>query len=369
MKLKKQIKILFKTLALSSVMVMGFGPIAQAAETFSVDNKALNTNWGFSRLDGNPRMSIWDRNDNDPDQQFDRIPGNLGGTLLKHRSTGMCLNAHYLWNGAEINLWSCNGNDPDQNFNIVDVGGGKNLIRRNGTNLCVDSPTRDNTGKIYLWDCNSNNGNQRWLTSAYVASPTPVQSPTIIRKQTTNLVFGRGTSWYSPNRRHQLVFQNDGNLVIYSNGNAVWATGTHNTATNQLAFQADGNLVLYNSGKAVWASDTSGKPVSHLAIQDDGNIVIYGTNNQALFATMTFGNNTGRFSESAEWLKKQAQPQPSGGGVYYRNFEGFINFAVGQKGISRLDRSDLKGQCVTLIARYIQEVYLTGADRTKQYAW
>ena len=61
-------------------------------------------------------------------------------------------------------------------------------------------------------------------------------------------------------------------------------------------------------------------------------------------------------------------PPPSNGGAYYRNFERFINFVVGQIGIARLDRNDLRGQCVTLIARYVQEVYLTGSDKTKAIA-
>lgn len=62
-------------------------------------------------------------------------------------------------------------------------------------------------------------------------------------------------------------------------------------------------------------------------------------------------------------------PSTNQGGQYYLNFERFINFAVGQVGISRLDRTDLRGQCVTLIARYIQEVYLTGSQRTQQIAF
>jgi surface antigen len=145
---------------------------AQAAETFSVDNVALNTNWNFRRIDGNPRMSIYQHNDNDPDQQFDRLPGNRGGTLLKQRSTDRCLNAHYLSNGAEINVWPCDANDPDQNWNLEGVSEGRILIKRTGTNLCIDTPTRDNAGKVLLWSCDGNNPNQRWRSSAgQTASP------------------------------------------------------------------------------------------------------------------------------------------------------------------------------------------------------
>ena len=145
---------------------------AQAAETFSVSgNKALNTNYGFRKIDGEPRMSIFQRNDSDPDQQFDRVSGSLGGgTWLKQRTTGKCLNAHYLYNGAEINVWGCNGSDPDQAWDMLPQGNGINLIRRRGTNFCVDSPTRTDAGKVHLWTCDANNPNQRFQSSQSVVS-------------------------------------------------------------------------------------------------------------------------------------------------------------------------------------------------------
>ncbi|MDZ7961366.1 MAG: ricin-type beta-trefoil lectin domain protein [Aulosira sp. DedQUE10] len=154
-------------LAIASLsVVLSVGSASAHAETFSVqEGMALNTNNNFSRIDGNPRMSIYRRNDSDNDQQFERLSVNGGATLLKHRSTGKCLNAHYLTNGSQINVWPCNANDPDQKWNLVDVGNGFNLIKRAGTNLCVDTPTRDNQGKVHLWNCDGNNGNQRWKSS------------------------------------------------------------------------------------------------------------------------------------------------------------------------------------------------------------
>jgi hypothetical protein len=152
------------TLAAASFLVIGASAV-RAAELFSIDNIALNTNLRFRKIDGNPRMSIFTKNNNDPDQQFDRLAGNRGGLLLKQRSTGRCLNAHYLWNGAEINVWPCNANDPDQNWNLLSVSGSRTLIKRTGTNLCVDTPTRNNEGKVHLWTCDSSNPNQRWLSN------------------------------------------------------------------------------------------------------------------------------------------------------------------------------------------------------------
>ncbi|MEH2030432.1 MAG: RICIN domain-containing protein [Nostoc sp.] len=162
-----------------------FASQAQAAETFTVDgNMALNTNNNFGRIDGQPRMSIYTRNDSDPDQQFDRINGNRGGTLLKHRSTGNCLNAHYVSDASSVNIWPCNANDVDQNFVLSDVGNGYVQIKRAGTNKCVDSPTRSNQGNVYLWEC-VGNANQRWKSSATPPPPNGL-----------NLPFRSGQTWY-----------------------------------------------------------------------------------------------------------------------------------------------------------------------------
>jgi surface antigen len=155
---------------------------AQAVETFSVDSTngglALNTNNQFRKIDGQPRMAVWQRNDSDPDQQFGRLPGKKpGSTLLKHIATSRdaklrnknapdkCLNAHYLGNGKEINVWDCKASDPAQNFDIIPLGNSYYQIRRTGTKFCVDSPTRTKGGKVHLWECNASHPNQRWKTS------------------------------------------------------------------------------------------------------------------------------------------------------------------------------------------------------------
>ncbi|HEY9674200.1 MAG TPA: CHAP domain-containing protein [Waterburya sp.] len=59
----------------------------------------------------------------------------------------------------------------------------------------------------------------------------------------------------------------------------------------------------------------------------------------------------------------------NGGGNFYRNPDAFFQWANGQFSIARLDRSDLRGECVTLIARYVQEVFLPASDRTQSRAY
>lgn len=154
-------------IAIASVSIAFTAQAAQAAETFQVNGGyALNTNNSFRLIDGTPRMSLYQHNINDPDQQFDRLSGSSSNSiLLRHGSTGKCLNAHYLSNNAEINVWNCSASDPDQNWNLVNLSSGEFLIRRNGTNFCVDSPTRTNAGRIHLITCNANNANQRWKST------------------------------------------------------------------------------------------------------------------------------------------------------------------------------------------------------------
>jgi hypothetical protein len=154
-------------IAIASVSIAFTAQAARAAETFQVNGGyALNTNNSFRLIDGTPRMSLYQHNINDPDQQFDRLSGSSSNSiLLRHGSTGKCLNAHYLSNNAEMNVWNCNASDPDQNWNLVNLPSGEFLIRRNGTNFCVDSPTRTNTGRIHLITCDANNANQRWKST------------------------------------------------------------------------------------------------------------------------------------------------------------------------------------------------------------
>jgi len=87
-----------------------------------------------------------------------------------------------------------------------------------------------------------------------------------------------GLALSSDNREYTLIFQNDGNLVLYHvrDNKALWASNTQGKNATSLVMQLDGNLVLYNSQNTpVWASNTAGKPFSYLTVQDDGNVVIY----------------------------------------------------------------------------------------------
>lgn len=102
---------------------------------------------------------------------------------------------------------------------------------------------------------------------------------------TVNSPFNRRC--FATHKAH-LVFQHDGNWVLYDErGVARFASRTVNRGFH-LVLQRDGNLVIYpRSGRAVFATNTQNHPGAFLAVQTDGNVVIYSRTGRPLFATNT----------------------------------------------------------------------------------
>ncbi len=106
-----------------------------------------------------------------------------------------------------------------------------------------------------------------------------------------NTVLEKNKRYYSEDNRYFLLFQEDGNLVVYKvMGNnkvkAIWNTHTNGKAIKKCVFQDDGNLVLYDyNNKAIWAAFTTQYKYLYkketlkivMAMQSDGNLVIFDT--------------------------------------------------------------------------------------------
>jgi hypothetical protein len=126
----------------------------------------------------------------------------------------------------------------------------------------------------------------------------------------------RRQSLTSPSGSCTLVYQDDGNLVLYryDRDRAVWATSTHGTSVGELALQADGNLVLYDrDGHAVWATGTNGRPAARLSVRDEGTVVLEGADGSALWSAPTRirGGRAGHpFAAGTE--RKAGRPLSSG---------------------------------------------------------
>ncbi len=104
----------------------------------------------------------------------------------------------------------------------------------------------------------------------------------------------RGDTLLSRLTAFRLDMQHDGNLVLYTVGNApLWASNTVGRGFYAV-MQTDGNLVVYDlADQPVFASDTWGNDGAVLVCQDDGNLVIYRggvpwSPDTALWATNTY---------------------------------------------------------------------------------
>ncbi len=133
-------------------------------------------------------------------------------------------------------------------------------------------------------------------TSYFPNDPEPTIEQPYFSGQYAPYALGTYGAWRGPglpnvtiakssNISYRLVFQTDGNLVLYKwAGNvALWSSGMQ-TATN-VSFQSDGNFVMtYNlgSGEIVsWSAGVLAGPNPIWVLQDDGNFVGYSnhTNN------------------------------------------------------------------------------------------
>ncbi len=106
---------------------------------------------------------------------------------------------------------------------------------------------------------------------------------------------GDWTNACSGQRLH-LVYQTDGNFVLYCNATPLIDTGTDGppSSADYASFQKDGNLVVYGYNRlgwavASWSSGTYGEGATQLALQGDGNLVIYNGSHTALWASNTRG--------------------------------------------------------------------------------
>ena len=137
---------------------------------------------------------------------------------------------------------------------------------------------------------------------------TPTKTPPRVRVPgkeewlfKANALLTKQKFYYSEDKRYALVFQEDGNLVIYKfpapgKYRAVWHTHTMGRYIDKCIFQADGNLALYWEYRAVWDSKSDARNKNKkwynslgisgtgssfpqlevwMVMQNDGNLVIY----------------------------------------------------------------------------------------------
>ena len=124
----------------------------------------------------------------------------------------------------------------------------------------------------------------------YVNLPVTTQVGAVTLAQ-----LGTDSSIYSPNGVYRLLFQGDGNLVLFQGHQPIWSPNVQNCIptpyyAHSADFQSDGNFVIYyvlqsnpQQKVPIWSTNTQGNPGSRLEVQNDGNVVIYDRNNRAMW--------------------------------------------------------------------------------------
>lgn len=121
-----------------------------------------------------------------------------------------------------------------------------------------------------------------WASNTSDHAAPPNSAPMIFREG-QELVMGQ--NYVQADGKYTLRFQTDGNLVLYRNGVAIWASNTAGKGATKAVIQ-DRELRLYDSnGKFVWSPALwknqfgqwdYGTTTLYFAYQADGNLVMYG---------------------------------------------------------------------------------------------
>lgn len=203
------------------------------------------------------------------------------------------------------NIEICKLNDRGESIDILWKSNTQNnqnnkLYFQYDSNLVLYSPNM-----VPLWESNTNtfggviaqmqdDGNfvmynkfsqPVWQTDTVDPLPVIASSPYTIGRGNYLLP---GEVITSPNGIYWLVYQGDGNLVLYKYNTPIWNTETNGYSCNKLVMQLDGNLVLYDAYYGVlWATYTQSTGASRLQLNDDGNLVLYREDNSYVWATGT----------------------------------------------------------------------------------
>lgn len=116
---------------------------------------------------------------------------------------------------------------------------------------------------------------------------------------TSGMSLTEGQTITSQDGQYVLVYQGDGNFVLYrwSDGVPMWNSITEGTSAGTVIMQSDGNLVVYDAGQSpVWNAGTYGHSGAYARLENGGNLVVYSTAGTVLWSSRgAGGGGTGRW--------------------------------------------------------------------------
>jgi hypothetical protein len=131
-------------------------------------------------------------------------------------------------------------------------------------------------------------------TSAAPPPAAPAPAPTARNVLAAGARMTPGQSLSSLDGRFRLLYQGDGNLVLYDDAlqSPVWWSGTNGRSAGLVGMQGDGNLVIYDAAVTpLWMTGTAANASARLVLQSDGNLVVYTADGRPVWDR--FSNPTG----------------------------------------------------------------------------
>lgn len=240
--------------------------------------------------------------------------GNPGASLFVDNSGELRIvstNSEVLWKSLAVvdvlapgqSVTSANGLyqllfQADGNLVLYDLSDGTPIwqSRTHGTGASLAVMQADGNFVLYsgstpVWLSNTggNSGATMVVDNAGLLKITSPNEEVLWRSLTKIDVLAAGQSVSSWNGLYQLLFQTDGNLVLYdlSSGRAIWQSQTNGTGANLAVMQADGNFVLYNGGTPVWLSNTPGNTDASLVLDNSGVLKVISSNDEIHWSSQT----------------------------------------------------------------------------------
>ncbi len=286
------------------------------------------------------------------------------------------------------------------------VGTGKPI-----TSTPISTPVQNIILKPGASNLNFSRG-QQWITSTGYKFIFQHDGNLVLYNPQGKPIWATGTEGTGADR---FSVQADGNVVLYDRGKPVWASDTAGNRGASFAIQNDGNLVVYSSnGKALFDTGTYGGRTRTVTASPDwfkkhtppskpgyvnsnvgSNLLnlrsspqtspstIIGKLSQGTSLTILEKVTGDSYGSRNDWYKVRVGDKVGYVAAYYvsegsnnnnggsnSSIDRFISWAMSQtKTITRHDRLSLgtwsDGECVTLIARYIQDVFMNPSERSK----
>jgi hypothetical protein len=203
-------------------------------------------------------------NPQNPDKSLNyviRTSANLNGNITTVSKTGINTSGQYTLNTLAPSLLFQAQKGANFTFQIEVFSGTKP----------VASSTVSATGQQMVGMPPAAESRFLWSTTG-LPPMQPEKSSDFLLNGGQSLALGQQINFGS----YMLVFQTDGNLVIYGpNSSVVWASYTQNRGATTAIMQTDGNFVIYDANStALWNTGTYNNPGAYLLFQDNGMLSI-----------------------------------------------------------------------------------------------